>query len=574
MNKGDGIVQKQSKWLKASMAVMLGVTILAPTSAMATEKVTEKVEQAKEAVFSVNMKVTNASGTTVAEGPIDVAEGATALDAFKQFVEKNDVTYSVVESDYGPFLDMVADDQTGKFNGWDGWSYSINDAEPQVGIGSYEVQADDQLHVYYSRWAAVTAADIVDMGAVNPSITLDLVGDEFAEVLAQDQFTITGQDITVKAVERVSNQQVKLQLAGEVTKLGALTVAMDNDVFIGTPRDPVTTTINVVNTPKFAIKDGVATATVNSSEAVLHTNIEKKILEDLIDKVDTIVIKSDLSTVTIPTALFTEDSLKQDFSAVMVNVTHQDEKVTYAINLVGADGNAIALPITSAYSSFTFMSKDGAVAYTDDKLNATPYHVKGNTVTVFTKENKTVMPIAKSVELKDIAKLPNRERIQFLANRHIIKGSQGNFMPANKVTRGQYAAMVARSLGLVPTKETTLKDIEGLAFEDAIQALYEAGITTGDTNGNYRPGGTISREHAAVFTARILRYAGVEETTEKLGFTDVKAINADYVDDIAFVKSQGIMNGYLNGNFGPKDQLTRSQLAEILYKTLETIDFK
>ena len=47
-------------------------------------------------------------------------------------------------------------------------------------------------------------------------------------------------------------------------------------------------------------------------------------------------------------------------------------------------------------------------------------------------------------------------------------------------------------------------------------------------------------------------------------FEDVSA-SAWYADSVNWAASMGVMNGYGNGNFGPEENITREQVATILY---------
>ena len=51
-------------------------------------------------------------------------------------------------------------------------------------------------------------------------------------------------------------------------------------------------------------------------------------------------------------------------------------------------------------------------------------------------------------------------------------------------------------------------------------------------------------------------------------YTDV-GLNAWYYDAVAYVTEAGLMNGYADGSFGPDSQLTREQLATILYRIIQ-----
>ena len=63
----------------------------------------------------------------------------------------------------------------------------------------------------------------------------------------------------------------------------------------------------------------------------------------------------------------------------------------------------------------------------------------------------------------------------------------------------------------------------------------------------------------------IYNMEGQPATSGSSVFTDV-ADGAWYADAVTWAASQGIVGGYGNGLFGPEDNITREQLASILYR--------
>ncbi len=77
----------------------------------------------------------------------------------------------------------------------------------------------------------------------------------------------------------------------------------------------------------------------------------------------------------------------------------------------------------------------------------------------------------------------------------------------------------------------------------------------------------VSRFDAAKTFSTFISKSNVE-TNQPLStsnFVDFLNIPASYQQDVLFVESTSLMNGYGNGTFGGNDPLTRCQLAQILY---------
>jgi hypothetical protein len=78
----------------------------------------------------------------------------------------------------------------------------------------------------------------------------------------------------------------------------------------------------------------------------------------------------------------------------------------------------------------------------------------------------------------------------------------------------------------------------------------------------FAPGEATSR---AMIVTILWRLAGEPVVNYAMSFKDVTA-GAWYTEAIRWAASQGIVNGYSDAAFGPNDNITREQLAAILYR--------
>ena len=105
-------------------------------------------------------------------------------------------------------------------------------------------------------------------------------------------------------------------------------------------------------------------------------------------------------------------------------------------------------------------------------------------------------------------------------------------------------------------------------FHDAIVALAQMNIMSGYANGLFGPGDMLKRAQMAKMT--VLTFDKHNTATTNLGmatFPDVPYAGSDYPFD--FVEEAALNNfvsGYLNGNFGPYDTLTRIQMLRIIVR--------
>ncbi len=109
-------------------------------------------------------------------------------------------------------------------------------------------------------------------------------------------------------------------------------------------------------------------------------------------------------------------------------------------------------------------------------------------------------------------------------------------------------------------------------FYAAITALASARVVSGYPDGRFGPEDPLTRAQMAKIA--VLGFGGHNIATTNLGkatFADVAYTNTpypfDYVEEAAHA---GYVMGYLNGNFGPFDTLTRMQMLRILVRAAGT----
>ncbi len=115
------------------------------------------------------------------------------------------------------------------------------------------------------------------------------------------------------------------------------------------------------------------------------------------------------------------------------------------------------------------------------------------------------------------------------------------------------------------------EDVPALPFLDvagtdewygAVRSVYEAGIMEGVTNTRFSPSETLTR---GMVVTVLYRLEGRPAVSYAGAFTDVPD-GTWYTDGVEWAASLGIVNGYGDGTFGPSDDVTREQLAAILYR--------
>ena len=166
--------------------------------------------------------------------------------------------------------------------------------------------------------------------------------------------------------------------------------------------------------------------------------------------------------------------------------------------------------------------------------------------------------------------------VDYLYTSGITTGyADGTFRPNQNITRAQFAVMLYRYLGLDESKYAgvTLPFADNSKIADyaipAIKALYSEGVINGSigTDGRmyFNPNASLTRAQAATMIGRTQEkgYAAVSLT-----FTDAGKIPAYAAYYIQTMVAQGVISGYTDGSFKPNSNITRGQMAKILYNLM------
>ena len=208
---------------------------------------------------------------------------------------------------------------------------------------------------------------------------------------------------------------------------------------------------------------------------------------------------------------------------------------------------------------------------TDGSVVAVPHRVEDGNYVLQLRTAGEVFVQQTNKQFSDIAQDGHKQYIEALANRLIVNGTTADtFSPKATMTRGQFAAMLQRSLALPKTAASTFKDTAGNQFAYELQTLVDIGVLKGDGD-LLRPKDHITRKHAALMIARLLEHLQIDVPTvsaNDVTFTDKDAITGEALQAVALMQKLNIFRGKEDGRFDPNAPLTRSQMAKVLYQTL------
>jgi hypothetical protein len=137
--------------------------------------------------------------------------------------------------------------------------------------------------------------------------------------------------------------------------------------------------------------------------------------------------------------------------------------------------------------------------------------------------------------------------------------------PLNKIALASIAAVVAVPVVASAQQSPFTDVVDQNSHAAAINNLVERGIISGFGDGTYRPNATLTRGQAAKILANVL---GLNVTNTTQTFTDVPSSH-QYAGAINALVQAGIVSGYSDGTFKPGMPLTRGQMAKIIVEAFD-----
>lgn len=154
----------------------------------------------------------------------------------------------------------------------------------------------------------------------------------------------------------------------------------------------------------------------------------------------------------------------------------------------------------------------------------------------------------------------------------VLKGyPSGGMQPDRPVTRAEFVAMMNRAYGFTdmsnPKKFSDVPENAWYADEFAIAST--AGYFKGTSGSTASPNNRLSREDAMVLLAKCMRLEQVSgEVTE---FTDGRTFGSWSRGYVKAAVKQGIIKGYSDGSFRPKNAITRAEMSQLLVRSIGTL---
>lgn len=162
-----------------------------------------------------------------------------------------------------------------------------------------------------------------------------------------------------------------------------------------------------------------------------------------------------------------------------------------------------------------------------------------------------------------------KDAVYTLFKKGIVSGrTENTFEPNANITRAEFIKLLVGSGdGLKQGTEQIFSDVNKDSwYYDYVNTAYFEGYATGYEDGSFAPSDNITRQDMAVL---IYRYLGSPETVLDLAqFSDSEEISDYAKTAVSYLYGKNVINGMGDGTFSPKDRATRAEAAQMIYKVI------
>ena len=161
------------------------------------------------------------------------------------------------------------------------------------------------------------------------------------------------------------------------------------------------------------------------------------------------------------------------------------------------------------------------------------------------------------------------EAVKFVSKTGVMNGmGSGLFLPRSNLSRAQLAQILYNKENK-PTVSggSIFADVTGQWYTPAVVWANKQGVVTGYGNGLFGPNDNITREQLAVM---LWRYAGKPTVSNNsLNFTDTDKVSPWALDAICWAVDLGVLKGKGNEILDPTGKATRAEAAQMLKNYLD-----
>lgn len=364
--------------------------------------------------------------------------------------------------------------------------------------------------------------------------------------------------------DAISKGQIELKKQGKSTKDG---ITVELSVIMPKGATTFTATLSQ-NAFDSLVREGVTNLEISGSPVVVK--FDKKALTEIQKQ-----SSGNVNIAIAPQVNLSETAKKMIGTRPVYNI-----EVGYGDNRTVSNFGSGAVTVSIPYTPAKEETISGLHAvYVDQNGNATPvadsaYDADSGCI-IFTTPHFSLYGVGytpPSGKFSDISSHWAKESIDYVVSRGLLSGtSETIFEPNTAMTRGMFVTVLARLEGVDPSRysKSSFTDVkEGSTYQPYIEWAYEKGIIRGNGHNKFGPDRAITREETAIIIANFTKAIKVTlpTTREKITYVDDSSINSTYKTAVTAMQQAGIMTGGTRNKFNPKSNVTRAEIASIIYR--------
>ena len=224
------------------------------------------------------------------------------------------------------------------------------------------------------------------------------------------------------------------------------------------------------------------------------------------------------------------------------------------------------------YSTSTSTTSDGRTRYSVfESSDNTSHRSKSYSITIQKATNGTVASGSASAKKNAEVTLTVTPDKGYELNKLTITDANGDTVKATKKSDNKYTFTMPASKVTVKATFQKADESSSMPFTDvsskdwyneAVQYVYNNKLMNGTSSSKFSPNSKLTRGMIAQI---LYNLEGQPKVSGSAPFDDV-ASNAWYSNAVMWAEKNNLVTGYGNGKFGPENNITREQLAAILYR--------
>lgn len=168
------------------------------------------------------------------------------------------------------------------------------------------------------------------------------------------------------------------------------------------------------------------------------------------------------------------------------------------------------------------------------------------------------------------------DAIKYLSEKKIMSGDgNGIFRPGDTLTREELVKIIIEAFGngKTETAQLNFEDVKDEWYEKYIETAYKNGIVNGVDEKTFGVGSPVTRADACVMLTRAAEayYKTFNKKETLIEIADFDLINEYAKASVDMLLRAGIVSGFEDGTFKPEQNITRAQAAKMIYSCLTNL---